>query len=60
MLNTKKLLFSGNLLREEIFVNWAIFLSEEIIATFDFNYLAIFAIFNLQWAMLDTIQIILI
>ena len=30
--------YSGNLLREEIFVNLAILLSEEIFAIFEFNY----------------------
>ena len=30
--------YSGNLLQEEIFVNLAILLSEEIFAIFEFNY----------------------
>ena len=32
-----KVLYSGNLLREEIFANLAILLSEEIFAIFEFN-----------------------
>ena len=48
---------SGNLLREEIFANPAILLSEEIFAIFVLIYLAIFAIkFSLQRATPDTIR----
>ena len=43
-----QLLYSGDLLREEIFANQAILLSEEIFAIFDFNLPGDFVIFNLQ------------
>ena len=53
-MDLKLIPYSGNLLREEIFANLAILLSEEIFAIFDFNLSGDFAIKILIYSELRT------